>query len=404
MSSAELVNGGGGGEDRAEAAESHVVVELVSASAGDSSSSDSISEDQMAPLLAQAEKPKINIFSAPYPRRKRSREQVTRVAETETSPFIQFFMWAWSGSRYSGLLCMALSSVVYCIMEVLSDIFSVQSVPLFEITSTRCIIISVLSFLWLRRSGQPMLGPTNVRNLLVLRALTGCLSLLSFIYCIQRLPLSQAIILSFTAPIMASLAARIILHENLKIAEVGGLACNFFGVLFIFRATLSTQGGLGKVEEARDLYVKGIHHIYAVLIGLFSSITGGISYCLIRAGAKASDQPVVTVFSFGIFASPASIICTFAFEDFVLPGFYSFFLMVVLGALAFFAEVLLARGLQLEKTSKVSNIQYIEAALSQIWGMASSRIVPSFGRFIGCSLIIISACCTMYIGPEKDTE
>ncbi|XP_052178254.1 uncharacterized protein LOC127792014 isoform X2 [Diospyros lotus] len=384
MSSAELVNGGGGGEDRAEAAESHVVVELVSASAGDSSSSDSISEDQMAPLLAQAEKPKINIFSAPYPRRKRSREQVTRVAETETSPFIQFFMWAWSGSRYSGLLCMALSSVVYCIMEVLSDIFSVQSVPLFEITSTRCIIISVLSFLWLRRSGQPMLGPTNVRNLLVLRALTGCLSLLSFIYCIQRLPLSQAIILSFTAPIMASLAARIILHENLKIAEVGG--------------------GLGKVEEARDLYVKGIHHIYAVLIGLFSSITGGISYCLIRAGAKASDQPVVTVFSFGIFASPASIICTFAFEDFVLPGFYSFFLMVVLGALAFFAEVLLARGLQLEKTSKVSNIQYIEAALSQIWGMASSRIVPSFGRFIGCSLIIISACCTMYIGPEKDTE
>lgn len=161
---------------------------------------------------------------------------------------------------------------------------------------------------------------------------------------------------------------------------------------------------LAKAAETSDSYVRGSYHIYAVLVGLFSSITGGISYCLTRAGAKASDQPVVTVFSFGVLASPASIICTFAFEDFVLPSLYSFFLMIALGILAFFAEVFLARGLQLEKTSKVSNIQYIEAALTQLWGMGSSRIVPSFGRLVGCLLILISACCTMYIGPDKDFE
>ncbi|CAL5350685.1 unnamed protein product [Camellia sinensis] len=71
---------------------------------------------------------------------------------------------------------------------------------------------------------------------------------------------------------------------------------------------------LAKAAETSDSYVHGSYHIYAVLVGLFLSITGGISYCLTRAGAKASDQPVVTVFSFGVFASPASIICTFAFE------------------------------------------------------------------------------------------
>ncbi|KAG5545631.1 hypothetical protein RHGRI_017947 [Rhododendron griersonianum] len=67
-------------------------------------------------------------------------------------------------------------------------------------------------------------------------------------------------------------------------------------------------------------------------------------------------------------------------------------------------QVLLARGLQLEKTSKVANIQYVEAALSQLWGMGLQRIAPSFGRVVGCSLILISAFCTMYIGPDKDTE
>lgn len=40
---------------------------------------------------------------------------------------------------------------------------------------------------------------------------------------IQRLPVSQAIILNFTAPIMASTVARVTLHEKLKIAEIGGM-------------------------------------------------------------------------------------------------------------------------------------------------------------------------------------
>ncbi|GFY97560.1 nodulin MtN21 /EamA-like transporter family protein [Actinidia rufa] len=265
MSSSDSINGGGGERELADA---HVV-ELVAAS----TAGDSISEEQITPLL---ENPKINIFSVSYPRRKPNREQVTRLAETEISPFTQFFMWAWSGSS------------------------------------------------------------------------------------IQRLPLSQAIILSFTTPIMASIAARVILHEKLKVAEIGG--------------------GIAKAAEASDSYVLGSNLIYAVLIALFSSVTGGISYCLIRAGAKASDHPVVTVFSFGILASPASVICTFAYE------------------------VFLARGLQLEKTSRVTNILYLEAALSQLWAMGSSKFAPSFGRLVGCLLILASACCTMYIGPEKDIE
>lgn len=46
---------------------------------------------------------------------------------------------------------------------------------------------------------------------------------LIFIFSIQRLPLSQAVVLSFTTPIMASIMARIILHEKLNIAEIGGM-------------------------------------------------------------------------------------------------------------------------------------------------------------------------------------
>ncbi|KAG2716914.1 hypothetical protein I3760_03G149400 [Carya illinoinensis] len=339
----------------------HAVVELIvcDETASEADAAAVVVSEEITPLLNQVEKPKINIFSVSYPRRK-PREQVTRFPEVETTSLTQFVLWVWSGSRYSGLLCMAVSSIVYFFMEVLADVFSAQPIPLFETAFTRCTIVMVLSYFWLRKNGYSLLGSTHVRKLLILRALMGYLSLMSYVYCIQRLPLSQAIVLSFTTPIMASIAARIILHEKLKIADIGGLSCSFFGVLFIFRQLLTTKGGLVKAGEASNTYLSGSNHIYVVLVGLFSSITGGISYSLIRAGAKASDQPVVTVFSFVILAAPAAGLCTFAFEDFVLPGVYSLLLMLVLSLLAFLAEVFLARGLQLEKTSKAANILYIE--------------------------------------------
>ncbi|MFQ6641409.1 hypothetical protein Gotur_015419 [Gossypium turneri] len=81
------------------------------------------SSEEITPLLTQIERPKINIFSVSRSRRK-PRELVIKAPETEISPVSQFMLWAWSGSRYSGLLCMALSSVIYFVMEVLSENFT----------------------------------------------------------------------------------------------------------------------------------------------------------------------------------------------------------------------------------------------------------------------------------------
>ncbi|TYI20173.1 hypothetical protein ES332_A07G217800v1 [Gossypium tomentosum] len=360
------------------------------------------SSEEITPLLTQIERPKINIFSVSRSRRK-PRELVIKAPETEISPVSQFMLWAWSGSRYSGLLCMALSSVIYFVMEILSENFTAQSIPLFETAFVRCTVTLILSYIWLRRIGLPIFGATHPRKLLLLRSLVGYLSLLSFIYCIQRIPFSLAILLSFTTPIMASIVARIILYEKLKITEIGGLACSFSGMLFIFQQMLTTQG-LQKTEEASNSSFRGSNHIYATLIGFFSSITGGISYCLIKAAAKATDQPVVTVLSFAILASPAAGICTFAFEEFVLPSFNSLSLMLALGILSFLAEVFLAHGLQLEKINKAANVMFMEAALSQLWGIGTSSIAPSLGRLVGCILILISVSFTMFCGPEKENE
>ncbi|XP_050160277.1 uncharacterized protein LOC126633750 [Malus sylvestris] len=352
--------------------------------------------DEIAPLLTQPEKPKINIFTLSYPRG--TSEVLTLFPHFNLIQNFNFFPRIFLCCHFGGK-CRRESKVYEFCNGGFCFIMAVQSIPLLEAAFTRCTLILVLSFVWLRKCEQPVSGLATVKNLLISRALTGYISLMCFIYCIQRLPLSQAIVLSFTTPIMASVVARIILHEKYKIADVGGLACSFFGVLFIYRQMLTTQDKNG----GKNTSVRGSSYIFAVLAGLLSSITGGISYCLTKAGSKASDQPLLTVFSFGLLASPASGVCLFAVEESVFPNLYSFSVMLVLGVLAFFAEVFLARGLQLEKTGKVANVIYMEAALSQLWGIGSSRIALSLGRIIGCVLILISVSCTMYIGPDKDT-
>lgn len=42
--------------------------------------------------------------------------------------------------------------------------------------------MAITSFVWLKKSGNPVFGPANVRKLLVSRALVGYISLMSFIY------------------------------------------------------------------------------------------------------------------------------------------------------------------------------------------------------------------------------
>ncbi|XP_031480108.1 uncharacterized protein LOC116250545 isoform X3 [Nymphaea colorata] len=362
---------------------------------------------EITPLLDSAihavqNPPKMNIFSVSYPR-SRSKELVNKQVESDLSSLYQFMLWIWSGSKYSGFLCMAVSSVGYCIMELLLEIFSVESIPLFEKILVRCIVVLFMSFTWLRRSGQPLLGPPHVRNILIARALAGFLSLLCFAYSIQRLQPAYAILLNFTTPIAASIFARVILQEKLAIVDIGGLSCSFLGALFIFSPVFSVNGVLPGTLD--DTSTSGVNlNVYDVIIGIVSSLMGGISYCFIRAGAKASDQPVVTVFAFAVIATPFAALSASVFQEIVVPDVGSLILMIVLGILAFIAEVFLSRGLQIEKTSKVTNIQYIQIILLEVSATVLLGELPSIVRLTGCALISASILATICLGPERVSE
>lgn len=62
-------------------------------------------------------------------------------------------------------------------------------------------------------------------------------------------------------------------------------SCTYYILNYVLPGAVPNAVGINE-------YVRGSHHIYAVLVGLCSSIFGGVSYCLTKAGAKTTDQPV----------------------------------------------------------------------------------------------------------------
>jgi len=205
-------------------------------------------------------------------------------------------------------------------------------------------------------------------------------------------------------PAMACFTARLINQEKLTFTDIGGMVCSFLGLLFLYQPMFF---GEGMASETREMDISDkTGGIFYTLVSILSTITGGISFCLVKSGARATEQPILTVFAFGILASPLSAIFIFSFEKFIFPAdIYTIFLTVTLGVLAFLAEVFIARGLQLEKISKVTNILYLKVFLTQVCDMALDRDVqPSFGRLFGCILILASISSTLYTGPHKEAE
>ncbi|KAF3786416.1 hypothetical protein EJ110_NYTH23223 [Nymphaea thermarum] len=210
-------------------------------------------------------------------------------------------------------------------------------------------------------------------------------------FSIQRLQPAYAILLNFTTPIAASVFARVVLQEKLAIVDIGGLSCSFLGVLFIFSPAFSVNGVLP--ETLDDTSTSGVNlNVYDVIIGIVSSSMGGISYCFIRAGAKASDQPVVTVFVFAVIATPFAALSALIFQEIVVPDIGSLIFMIVLGILAFIAEVK-------HFYSFPVLIILLEVSATVLLGE-----LPSIVRLTGCALISASILATICLGPERVSE
>eukprot|EP00897_Mesotaenium_endlicherianum_P007497 jgi/Mesen1/6776/ME000348S06046 len=284
----------------------------------------------------------------------------------------QQWRYIWGGSKYSGMMCMVLSSLAYSFMGLFVKLLSVRGMPALQTVLARCVVIALFAGLQLRQMGHPLLGSTRVRHLVVARALVGFIALSTFFYSIQLLPLRDATVLNFTTPVFTALLAAAILGEKWGSSEMA--------------------------EQGRDTWRAQQHRneVVGVAMAVIGAATGALSYILVRAVGKQGEPPLVCVFAFAALSAPLAGVGLLLSQSAKVPSVGEAAGLLAVGFSAYAAQVFLTRGLQLEKAARASSVQYVKVLGTYTLGVVFLHEVPSLVGGLGALLIAVSAAFLAY--------
>ncbi|KAL8982172.1 MAG: hypothetical protein Q9205_003236 [Flavoplaca limonia] len=283
------------------------------------------------------------------------------------------------------------------------------------ITSILCTL-----YMWWAEVDHFPLGQKGVRKLLMARGFGGFFGLLGIYYSLQYLPLAEATVITFLAPIVACWACSILIHEPFTRTEQMAGLLSLLGVVliarpasFFFSDTLETSAAIAigdtiptanattNSQQASVEQVASSQRLVAIgvaLIGVFGAAT---AYTTIRMiGQRA--HPLISV---NYFAAWTTLVATAVLlfvpgMNFQLPsGYKQWGYLVFLGVCGFVMQLLLTAGLSYEKSSRATNMVYT----NMLFALAFDKIVfdTTLGTLsiVGSSLILGSA---LYVAVQQD--
>jgi S-adenosylmethionine uptake transporter len=144
---------------------------------------------------------------------------------------------------------------------------------------------ALIAPVWLSRG--PAMPTRAVMKLHLTRGVVSAFMALTFFFAITRLPLAEAIALSFIAPLIALYLARVLLGEEISRAAIGGSLLGFAGTLVIVGGRI----GQGAFDEGAALGVASL---------FVSALLYAYNFIVIRRQAQVAGPLEITTFHSGI--------------------------------------------------------------------------------------------------------
>ncbi|KAI9059468.1 DUF6-domain-containing protein [Trametes sanguinea] len=315
------------------------------------------------------------------------------------------------------MLLVAASQLFFSLMNVwVKKLNSLDPpVPAFELIWVRMSItwICCITYMFIVKVPDPILGPKGVRLLLAARGFFGFFGLFGVYYSLQYLSLSDATVLTFLAPMCTAITGAVLLHEPFSWREaLAGLA-SLLGVVLIARPEF-LFGKQHQVVPPIDIghVVEGVHNevgdiltvtpaqrVGAVGVALLGVLGATGAYTSIRAVGKRA-HPLHNLVSF---SSQCVIVATLAMiimrTPVVVPMRWDWLLMLLLiGLFGFVAQVLLTMGLQRETAGRGTMAVYVQIIFATIFERVFFHTSPSFLSVVGTLIILTSA---IYVALTK---
>ncbi|MEM1347214.1 MAG: DMT family transporter [Myxococcota bacterium] len=276
--------------------------------------------------------------------------------------------------RSKGLQYMVASAFLFSIMSVLVKVAG-QRLDSAQIVLARVLVALVMSYWSLRRGGISPWGTTH-RHLLVLRGLLGFGGLSCYFYAVTKLPLGDASVIMYMNPIFVGLLAALFLKERVRPVELAAVALSLAGVACIAQPSFLFGEGASRLDPA------------AVVIALVGAFFAASAYTTVRA-LSGKEHPMVVVFYFPLMATPLAL--PYAWSRLLWPTPLEWVLLVSVGVTTQIAQILMTRGLYLERAGKATAVTLLQVVFAFLWGALLFAELPTWLSATGAVLVLLGS-------------
>jgi drug/metabolite transporter (DMT)-like permease len=258
-------------------------------------------------------------------------------------------------------LWILLSGICSVMMNVLIRV-AAQTMHPFEVAFFRCFFGLVLLLPWIVRSGPALLRSRN-SGFYLLRAGVGLVSMATWFYGITVVSLATATAVNFTAPLFATLAAALVLHEDVRLRRWSAV------VLVIMRP------GSERLDSN-------------LLLLLLSAATAAMNNITVKFLVR-SEPPSRIVAFFMLYLTPLSLIPALFVWQWPDPS--TFGALIGLGCLGTIAHISVARALAAADASACAPFEFARLPFAALIGFLWFGEVTDFWTWVGAAIIAVSS-------------
>nr|CAB3266250.1 solute carrier family 35 member G1 [Phallusia mammillata] len=275
-----------------------------------------------------------------------------------------------------GILCCIFSSVMVALNSLVVKMIS--SIDAIQITASRCYVqlLILLPFATYRTctTGQSFVGPKGSFWFLVLRGLAGSTGAMCEHQAIVRLPVGDAVTISFTNTIFTMLFACLCLGESLTILD--GFLCvlTLTGVFLMAKPPFL----MGTAEFDTEVLI-------GILFGITRAVLLAITYIIVRKLART--PPMLNIIYYSIIGSITTTILTAATGSFRFPCWSDLPFVFVMGLIGVLGQLGMTIGLKYERAGTFSVVRAFQIVLIFILQVIVLHDIPTTLSLIGASLI-----------------
>lgn len=271
-----------------------------------------------------------------------------------------------AANNVKGILWMLAFAVLISSMQVTARLMSEGMHP-FEVAFFRIVFGLVAVLPWFVRYG---LAPLRTKRLgtLTIRGAINTVCMLAFFTALSITPLAEVTVLSFTAPIFATVLAVFAFGEVVGVRRWAAILCAFLGALVVLRPGFQT------------LY---LGHIL-VLGSAF-----GWSICMILIKSVGKTESAVTITTYmSLVMAPLALIPALYFWTWPNPEQWAW--LVFMGTLGGGAQMAMSQALRVADTHVVTPIDFSRLLIIALLAYLVFDQVPDIYVWIGGAMIFAS--------------